>query len=147
MNELEERVPRCSGRRRRSSSRPPRWRTRSRCKLHARPGDVLLAEEHSTSLIYEYGGPGRARRCSSSAVLQGVGGRVTPEQVREVAYRAQGGRLSARRSLGSRTRTTRSGGRVWPLDELDGRRDAARDLGLAVHLDGARLLNAAVARG
>jgi len=40
-----------------------------------------------------------------------------------------------------------SGGRVWPLDELDAVVSAARELGLGVHLDGARLLNAAVALG
>ncbi len=40
-----------------------------------------------------------------------------------------------------------SGGRVWPLAELDEVVGAARDVGLAVHLDGARLLNASVALG
>ena len=36
-----------------------------------------------------------------------------------------------------------AGGRVWLLDELRTTIGAARELGLAVHLDGARLLNAA----
>jgi threonine aldolase len=36
---------------------------------------------------------------------------------------------------------------VWPLDELDAVVSAARELSLGVHLDGARLLNAAVALG
>ena len=40
-----------------------------------------------------------------------------------------------------------SGGRVWPVAELDEVVGAARDVGLAVHLDGARLLNASVALG
>ena len=40
-----------------------------------------------------------------------------------------------------------SGGRVWPLDELEEVVATARELGLAVHLDGARLLNASVALG
>ena len=40
-----------------------------------------------------------------------------------------------------------AGGRVWPLDELRDVIDTARELGLAVHLDGARLLNASVASG
>jgi threonine aldolase len=40
-----------------------------------------------------------------------------------------------------------AGGRVWPLDELTEVIDTARGLGLAVHLDGARLLNASVASG
>jgi threonine aldolase len=40
-----------------------------------------------------------------------------------------------------------SGGRCWPLDELEAVAAAARERGLATHLDGARLLNAAVATG
>ena len=40
-----------------------------------------------------------------------------------------------------------SGGRCWPLDELEAVTAAARERGLATHLDGARLLNAAVATG
>ena len=40
-----------------------------------------------------------------------------------------------------------SGGRVWPLDELEDVVATARELGLAVHLDGARLLNASTALG
>jgi threonine aldolase len=38
-----------------------------------------------------------------------------------------------------------AGGTVWPLGELRETVAAARDLGLRVHLDGARLMNAAVA--
>ncbi len=40
-----------------------------------------------------------------------------------------------------------SGGRCWPLDELEAVVGTAHALGLAVHLDGARLFNAAVAQG
>src|SRR4029079_6311495 len=40
-----------------------------------------------------------------------------------------------------------AGGRVWPLDELAASIDAAHALALPVHLDGARLMNAAVASG
>ena len=47
-----------------------------------------------------------------------------------------------------RTRTTARVGRCWPLDELEAVVGTARALGLAVHLDGARLFfNAAVPRG
>jgi threonine aldolase len=40
-----------------------------------------------------------------------------------------------------------AGGRVWPLDEFESVASTARELGLVVHLDGARLFNAAVAAG
>jgi threonine aldolase len=41
----------------------------------------------------------------------------------------------------------RAGGAVWPPDALHAAVDAARESGLAVHLDGARLWNAAAATG
>ena len=40
-----------------------------------------------------------------------------------------------------------AGGRVWPLEELREVAATARELGMGVHLDGARLMNAAVASG
>jgi threonine aldolase len=40
-----------------------------------------------------------------------------------------------------------AGGAVWPVDELRAVVETARELGLAVHLDGARIANATVATG
>src|SRR5207245_2503295 len=40
-----------------------------------------------------------------------------------------------------------SGGRVWPLEEIQALVATCRELELSVHLDGARLLNASVASG
>jgi len=40
-----------------------------------------------------------------------------------------------------------AGGTVWPVEELQAVVSTARELGLKLHLDGARLLNAAVATG
>jgi threonine aldolase len=40
-----------------------------------------------------------------------------------------------------------SGGRCWPLADLEGVTTAARERGMRVHLDGARLMNASVATG
>jgi len=40
-----------------------------------------------------------------------------------------------------------SGGTVWPLEELHAFVETARELGMRAHLDGARLMNAAVASG
>lgn len=39
------------------------------------------------------------------------------------------------------------GGRVWPIDTIDGVVDEARKAGLKLHMDGARLLNAQTASG
>ena len=53
-------------------------------KLHGRPGDVLVAEETSHVLVYEYGGAA-AHAGLMSLGLTGVDGRITPEQIRDAA--------------------------------------------------------------
>jgi threonine aldolase len=115
-------------------------------KLHGRPGDVLLAEETSHVLVYEYGGVA-AHAGLLTRGLRGEAGRVTAEQVRAAA--APSTKVADQRVtvLSLEDTHNNAGGRVWPLDELDDVVDAAREVGLALHLDGARLLNAAIAQG
>ncbi|HJU46782.1 MAG TPA: threonine aldolase family protein [Gaiellaceae bacterium] len=115
-------------------------------KLHTRPGDVLVAEQHSHVLIYEYGGPA-VHAGLVTVGLPGTNGLLTPAQVLAVAEPST--KIADQRvSLLSLEDThNSSGGRVWPLDALGAVVAAARERGLAVHLDGARLFNAAVAQG
>jgi len=114
-------------------------------KLHGRPGDVLLAEEHSHVVIYEYGGPA-AHAGLLTHGLRGDGGRLSADQIREAA--APSPKVADQRAtiLSLENTHNSAGGRVWPLDELEDAVSAAREAGLAVHLDGARLLNAAAAQ-
>ncbi len=114
-------------------------------KLHGRPGDVLLAEEHSHVVVYEYGGAA-AHAGLMTRGLPGDGGRLSVEQVRTAA--APSPKIADQRAtvLSLEDTHNNAGGRVWPLDELDELVAAARELGLAVHLDGARLLNATAAQ-
>ncbi|HUF01963.1 MAG TPA: GntG family PLP-dependent aldolase [Gaiellaceae bacterium] len=115
-------------------------------KLHGRPGDVLLAEETSHVLVYEYGGAA-AHAGLVTRGLPGRGGRVSPGQVREAAAPSTKAADQRVTVLSLEDTHNNAGGRVWPLDELDGVVSTARELGLALHLDGARLLNAATALG
>jgi threonine aldolase len=114
-------------------------------KLHGRPGDVLLAEEHSHVVVYEYGGAA-AHAGLVTRGLPGDGGRLSVEQVRVAA--APSTKIADQRAtvLSLEDTHNNAGGRVWPLDELAELVAAARELGLAVHLDGARLLNATAAQ-
>jgi threonine aldolase len=113
-------------------------------RVHTRPGGQLIAEERTHILVYEAGGPAVHSGLITRG-LPGVAGRITPEQVRTVVETAD---LMQPASIVVLEQTHRSaGGRVWPLEELASVADAARELGLAVHLDGARLLNASVASG
>jgi len=115
-------------------------------KLHGRPGDVLLAHETSHVLVYEYGGAA-AHAGLMTVGLAGRAGRVTSEQVRaacEPSSKVADQRVAV---LSLENTHNNAGGRVWPLGELEDVVGTARELGLAAHLDGARVLNAAVALG
>jgi threonine aldolase len=114
-------------------------------RLHTRPGDVLVAEEHSHVLIYEYGGAG-AHAGLVTVGLRGRAGRIDPEQVRAAVEPSTKAADQRATLLSLEDTHNSSGGRCWPLDELEAVVGVAREGGLAVHLDGARLLNAAVAQ-
>ncbi len=111
-------------------------------RAQTKPGSVLLAEERTHILVYEWGGPA----IHSGLLMRGVraqAGRVTPEHVAAVLDPdlGPGGIVVLENTHRS------SGGRVWPLDEFEATAAAARERGAAVHLDGARLFNASVAAG
>jgi threonine aldolase len=115
-------------------------------KLHTRPGDVLIAEETAHVVIYEYGGAA-AHAGLMTRGLPGSRGRLTSEQVRAAAEPST--KVADQRAAVVALEDTHNsaGGRVWPLDELEDVVSTARELGLATHLDGARLLNASTALG
>lgn len=106
------------------------------------PGSILLAEERTHVLVYEWGGPA----IHSGLIMRGVpadAGRVTPEDVfaENDPDLGPGGIVVLENTHRS------SGGRIWPLDVFRATVDAAHERGAAVHLDGARLFNAAVGAG
>jgi threonine aldolase len=107
-------------------------------------GGELLAEERTHVLLFEAGGPA----AHSGLVMRGLPGdrgRLTPDQLREAVATTDHLQPASVVVLEQTHRS--AGGRVWPLEQLAATVAAARDLGLAVHLDGARLMNAAVASG
>jgi threonine aldolase len=109
-------------------------------RAHTKPGSLLLAEEHTHVLIYEWGGPA----IHSGLVMKGVeaeAGRVTPEHI------AAEGELGPGSIVVLENTHRSSGGRIWPLDEFRATVDATHERGAALHLDGARLFNASVGAG
>ena len=114
-------------------------------RLLGKRGGELLAEERTHVLVYESGGAA----AHSGLVMRGVAaeaGRLTPAHLREWAGLCDG--VLQPPSVVVLEQTHRSaGGRVWPLDVFEATVATARELGVGVHLDGARLLNAAVASG
>jgi threonine aldolase len=116
-------------------------------RLHTRPGgDELVAAANSHPVNYEAGGPA----FFSGAMVRTIDtptGIFEPADL-EAAVRPAGDRYAPRSRLVSVEQTTNlGGGRVWPLDTLQGVLDVARERGMRAHLDGARLMNAVVASG
>jgi threonine aldolase len=116
-------------------------------RLHARPGgDELILDRSAHPVIAEAGGPAQQAGLMLNP-LDGEGGIFVAEQL-EAALRQAGNRYLPRSRVVSVEQTTNmGGGRVWPLDTMQGVLATARRHGLRAHLDGARLLNAVVASG
>jgi threonine aldolase len=115
-------------------------------KLHSHPGDVLVAERHAHVVIYEYGGAA----VHSGLMVETIEGRAGRFGVAELdAATVPSTKAADQRASVVALENTHnsSGGRCWQLEELETVTRAARERGLRAHLDGARLLNAAVATG
>jgi threonine aldolase len=109
-------------------------------RTQTRPGAMLLAEERTHVMVYEWGGPA----IHSGLVMRSIAasaGRVTPAQIYAEEDLGHGGIVVLENTHRS------SGGRIWPLDEFRASVDAAHERGAKVHLDGARLFNASVGAG
>jgi len=115
-------------------------------RLHGEPGDEVICEEHQHILIAELGGPA-AHSGLQTRGLPGNAGRISPEQIRRYANTVLEHHMPLTRMVSIENTHNASGGRVWTLEELEAVADTCRELGLRLHLDGARLFNAAVASG
>jgi len=146
VNELQERVAELLGQEQALFLPTATMANQIALKLHSRPGDVLIAHEHSHILTYEFGGAA-AHAGLLSVGLPGPAGRITVAQVQAAASTAED--VVDQRPAVVVLENTHNvgGGRVWPLEELEAVATAARAEGLGVHLDGARLLNASVSLG
>ncbi len=113
--------------------------------IHCRPGDEIIADKTAHILNFEGGGPA-AFAGAQIRPLEGERGLFTPEQA-EAAIRFES-RYDPRSRLVSLEQTANmGGGTVWPLAQIEAVAAVARGRGLAVHMDGARLLNAVAASG
>jgi len=113
--------------------------------LQTRPGDEVLCTEWAHLRNYERGA---AAALSGAAfrTVPGEGGVITPAQVEE-ALEWAGTRLPPVSLLVWENTHNAAGGTVLPRETVAAATTVARAGGLAVHLDGARLFNAAVASG
>lgn len=119
-------------------------------RTHTEPGDVVLAAAGTHIGAYESGAPASLSGITIK-YLPGERGQFEPEAVRdavpEVHASLPGAVLQPVKLLAAENTHNGAGGVVWPVDRLDAVAAAARDKGLATHLDGARLWNATAASG
>jgi threonine aldolase len=111
-----------------------------------RPGDALLVERHAHIMLSELGGPA-AHSGLLTIGLPGTNGRFSPEQVVAEIRDRTSVHVAPTRIVAVENTHNSSGGRVWPVEEIDALVATCREHNLAIHLDGARLVNAAVASG
>lgn len=112
---------------------------------HTRPGDALVLEHSGHVLRSETSGAAAVAGCVIETI-RGERGLFTPEQLRDVIH--PGSQYAPRTRLLCLEQTHNfAGGTVWPQDQYTAVAQTARDAGLVVHTDGARLMNAVVASG
>jgi threonine aldolase len=109
-------------------------------------GTELVVEETAHIMIAELGGAAYHSGLQTRG-LPGYRGRLSPEQVRATVRVSDGFHIPSASVLALENTHNTAGGAIWPLDEFEAVVDTAHELGLRVHLDGARLANAAVGLG
>jgi threonine aldolase len=113
-------------------------------KSHTQPGDEVICD--ATSHIYQYEGGGIAFNSGASVqLIQGNLGKITAEQV--VASINPEDVHKPHSSLVSLENTAnRGGGSCYDIREIEKIRTVCNEHSLKLHLDGARLFNALVAK-
>ena len=112
---------------------------------HCRPGDEVLAHRTSHIIASEGGAPGALAGVMVTG-LDGPRGQFDADTLR-AAFRDKSRNAPPQTLVEVEQTTNFGGGAIWPLEQLNAVLDAAREHGLATHMDGARLMNAVVASG
>lgn len=110
------------------------------------PGEELIAETNSHIVRAELG---------AAAVFSGIttrtwpakNGRLVAEDALEIARPNSGPYLVSTTAIAVENTHNFGGGTVQPLDQIKALRKGADEIGVALHLDGARIWNAHVASG
>jgi threonine aldolase len=116
-------------------------------RLHIRPlGDEMYLHRLAHPITAEAGG---AAVISGAMVmpLEGEGGMFSADALRARMRDPADSHEPRSRLVMVEQTTNLGGGRVWPLPRIEEVLAVAEEFGLRTHLDGARLLNAAVAAG
>lgn len=113
-------------------------------KCHTQPGDEVICEENSH--IYQYEGGGIAFNAGASVkLLAGDRGRIHARQVAE-AIQPDDVHRPVSRLVSLENTSNRGGGCCYDFHDIVAIKSICQEKGLALHLDGARVWNAIVAK-
>ena len=116
-------------------------------KTHTKPGDEIIAHEKSHIYRYEGGGYAMLSGCSV-ALIGGEHGIMSPKSIKKAIRKVEGSQAHyPNGSLVCVENPPMYGGTFYSQQDLDEICDIAHDNNCKVHLDGARIFNAAIASG
>lgn len=113
-------------------------------QIHCRPGDAVLADKTAHIIGFE-GGGAAATGGVNILPLDGTDGIFDADQARPHIPGPKNRHHPPVRLIEVEQSANLGGGTIWPMETLDGLRALADEKGIAMHMDGARLMNAAVA--
>ena len=111
--------------------------------VHCGPGDDIIAERTAHIIGVEAGGISVLARAGAYPI-DGERGVFSAEQA-EAAIRPRTRYAPRSRVISIEQTANLAGGTIWPLETIRAVGDVAKRHGLKLHMDGARILNAAVA--
>lgn len=114
-------------------------------RTHTEPGDEIVLEANSHSYFYETGGPA-ALSGVMCRLLTGERGIFTVAELKANLH-PENIHFPRARLVCIENTHNRGGGSIWPMEQLAEVAAVAREAGLRLHLDGARLWNATAATG
>jgi threonine aldolase len=115
-------------------------------RLVCEPGQEILCDADAHVVTYEMGAAAAIFGISTRTVVS-AGGRLDAQQLIDQVRPKDNWHLTATAAIAVENSHNRGGGLVQPLDQLQALWNWSREAGVAVHLDGARIWNAAVASG
>jgi threonine aldolase len=113
-------------------------------KVHTQPGDEVICD--GSAHVYQYEGGGIAFNSGAQVkLLDGYRGRITADQV-ESAINPDDAHKAHTSLVCLENTSNKGGGSCYDLEEIQKIKKVCQNRHLALHLDGARLFNALVAK-
>lgn len=110
------------------------------------PGDTVLLSEDAHVFTFETGSVARLANVMTKTV-PGEYGVMTPDAVANKLVLSDNDHISKTTLVAMENTTNRGGGAIYPYEAFKGVAIVARENGLRVHCDGARIFNAVVETG